>query len=175
MKGLIAVLFALVILGLAFFLYRTPTAPPSEMTQAEIAQIESEVEQVMMELYGAAKEANIEPMIARQPAESGICLWGTNIYDCQEIFDSYREAWTREEGRRLERQEMVGEEIRVMAISPTVAIGVHTTDENRAVYSDGQVSRARFASFSVFVLEEGVWKIHSGQQASWPIQEEEGS
>jgi hypothetical protein len=148
---------------------------PPEMTEAERAQIESDVEQVMIEIYDAAKEANIDPMIARQPSESGICLWGTNIYDCQEIFDSYREAWTREEGRRLERQEMDGEEIRVMAISPTVAIGVHTSEENRAVYTDGQVSRARFASFSVFVLEDGVWKIHSGQQASWPIQGEEGS
>jgi ketosteroid isomerase-like protein len=41
-KGLIAVLFALVILGLAFFLYSSPSAPP-EMTEAEIAQIEGEV------------------------------------------------------------------------------------------------------------------------------------
>lgn len=42
MKGLIAVLFALVILGLAFFLYSSPSAPP-ETTEAEIAQIQSEV------------------------------------------------------------------------------------------------------------------------------------
>lgn len=174
MKGLITLLAVLLVVGLAFFLYRTPTAPTG-MTEAEIAQIEAQVEEAMRELYDAAKEANIAPMIARQPAEPGICLWGTNIYDCQEIFDSYREAWTREEGRRLERQEMDGEEIRVMAISPTVAIGVHTSDENRAIYSDGQVSRARFASFSVFVLEDGVWKIHSGQQASWPIPEEGSS
>ena len=43
MKGLIAILFALVILGLAFFLYSSPSAPPAEMTEAEIAQIQSEV------------------------------------------------------------------------------------------------------------------------------------
>ena len=38
MKGLIAVLFALVILGLAFFLYKSPAASPG-MTEVEIAQI----------------------------------------------------------------------------------------------------------------------------------------
>jgi hypothetical protein len=39
MKGLITALAVLVVVGLAFFLYRTPTAPP-EMTDAEIAQEE---------------------------------------------------------------------------------------------------------------------------------------
>jgi len=172
MRSLATFVFAA--LGLAALIGCGETAVPGEeaFTDAHRAQIEAEVEQVMIELYDAAKEASIEPMIARQPAESGICLWGTNIYDCQEVFDSYREAWTREEGRRLERQEMDGEEVRVMAISPTVAIGVHTSEENRAVYTDGEVSRARFASFSVFVLEDDGWKIHSGQQASWPIEEE---
>jgi hypothetical protein len=42
MKGLIAVLAVLVVVGLAFFLYRTPTPPP-EMTEAERAQIQAEV------------------------------------------------------------------------------------------------------------------------------------
>jgi hypothetical protein len=56
-----------------------------------------------------------------------------------------------------------------MASSPTVAIGVHTSEQNRALDTDRRVSRARFSSFSVFVLEEGVWKIHSAQQASRPV------
>jgi hypothetical protein len=67
---------------------------------------------------------------------------------------------------------MDGEEMRVMAISPTVAIGVHTTQENRAIYTTGEVFRARFATLSVFVLEEDGWKTHSSQQASWPIEDE---
>jgi hypothetical protein len=167
------VTFGFAALGLTALLGCGETAAPADntFTDAQRAEIEAEIEQLMTELYDAAKEANIEPMLARQHADPGICLWGTNIYDCQQVFDNYREAWSRDEGRRLERQEMDGEEIRVMAISPTVAIGVHTSEENRAIYTDGQVSRARFASFSVFVLEEGVWKIHSGQQASWPIEE----
>jgi len=148
-------------------------APGEEaFTDAHRAQIEAEVEQIMTEFYDAAKEASIDPLMARLPADPGICVWGSTIYDCQEIFDRYREAWTSEDERRLERQEMDGEEIRVMAISPTVAIGVHTSEENRAIYTTGEVFRARFASFSVFVLEDDGWKLHSGQQASWPIEEE---
>jgi len=42
MKGLMTVLAILVVVGLAFFLYRTPTAPP-EMTEAETASIQAEV------------------------------------------------------------------------------------------------------------------------------------
>jgi hypothetical protein len=42
MKGAITVLAALVVLGLGFFLYSSPTAPP-EMTEADIAQIEAGV------------------------------------------------------------------------------------------------------------------------------------
>jgi len=171
MRSLAAVGFAVTVLTTLLGCGETPAPPEQALTAAQRAQIEAEVEQVMIEIYDAAKEVDIEPMMARLPTEAGICLWGTNIYDCNEIFESYREAWTRQEGRRLDRQEMEGEAIRVMAISATVAIGVHTSEENRAVYTDGQVSRARFASFSVFVLEDGVWKIHSGQQASWPIED----
>lgn len=42
MKGLITLLAVLVVLGLGFFLYSTPTAT-TEMTPGEIAQIEAEV------------------------------------------------------------------------------------------------------------------------------------
>ena len=42
MKALITAAAVLVVLGLGFFLYSSPTAPP-EMTEAEVAQIEAEV------------------------------------------------------------------------------------------------------------------------------------
>jgi hypothetical protein len=46
MKGLIAALALLVVLGVGFFLYSSPAAPPAEMTEAEVAQIEAEVSAV---------------------------------------------------------------------------------------------------------------------------------
>jgi hypothetical protein len=42
MKGFVTVLAILVVVGLAFFLYRTPAAPP-EMTEAETAAIQADV------------------------------------------------------------------------------------------------------------------------------------
>ena len=45
MKGLVAGLVALVAIGVLFFFYAFPTAPPAEMTEAEIAQLEAEVAQ----------------------------------------------------------------------------------------------------------------------------------
>lgn len=44
MKGLITLFAVLVVLGVAFFLYSTPSAPP-EMTEAERAQQEAQVRQ----------------------------------------------------------------------------------------------------------------------------------
>jgi len=57
MKGVITVLFLLVVVGLAFFLYRSPSAPP-EMTEAEIAQIEAEVLSVGDQWLAAVVEVN---------------------------------------------------------------------------------------------------------------------
>jgi ketosteroid isomerase-like protein len=56
MIGLITVLFVLVVVGLAFFLYRSPTAPPA-MTEAEEAQTEAEAVQeteAMFDAFGGA-------------------------------------------------------------------------------------------------------------------------
>jgi ketosteroid isomerase-like protein len=56
MKGLITLLAVLVVVGLAFFLYRTPTAPP-EMTEAEIAQIEAEAEDAIADRWTSFRTA----------------------------------------------------------------------------------------------------------------------
>ena len=145
------------------------TPAEEEFTDARRAQIEAEVGQIMAELVDAAKQADMEPIGARLTAEASVCIWGASVSDCREILERHRGAWTSGEGPWLERQEMDGEEIRVMAISPTVAIGVLTVEENRAIFSTGDVIRASFASLSVFVLEEDGWKLHTGQQASWPV------
>ena len=43
MKGLIAGLAVLLVLGVGFFLYSSPTEPSVEMTEADIAQIQAEL------------------------------------------------------------------------------------------------------------------------------------
>ena len=54
MKALLAVLALLVVVGLGWFLYSSPTAP-TEMTEAEIAEIEAEAQEAldgMLEAWG---------------------------------------------------------------------------------------------------------------------------
>jgi hypothetical protein len=145
------------------------TPAEEEFTDAHRAQIEAEVGQIMADLVNAAKQADMESIAAGLTAEGSVCVWGATVFDCRQLLDRHRGAWTSGEETWLERQEMDGEEIRVMAISPTVAIGVLTVEENRAIFSTGDVVRASFASLSVFVLEGEGWKLHTGQQASWPV------
>ena len=58
MKGLITLLAVLVVVGLAFFLYRTPTAPP-EMTEAERAQVAAEAKAAIAERWVGYREAEL--------------------------------------------------------------------------------------------------------------------
>ena len=58
MKGLIAGLAALLVLGVGIFLYSSPSAPSAEMTEAEVAQIEAEVLSVADQWIAAANEVN---------------------------------------------------------------------------------------------------------------------
>jgi len=149
-----------------------PEPPVEEFTDAHRAQIEAEVTEIVKELRTSARDVDPAPMMAYIPEEAGVCVWGSTLYSCKEIFDRYAENWTAQEGNRLERQEMDDEEIRVMAVSPTVVVAGRTTQETRGFYTNGEVTRARFSNLTVFVLEKGEWKMHSVQQASWPILDE---
>ncbi len=149
--------------------------PASEVfTEAQRARIEAEVLQIMDELRESTANADPGLMLALESQEPGICVWGSTLSSCKEVMDGYREAWTAQEGNRLQRQERDGEEIRVTAISPSVAVVGRTTQETRGFYTNGEVRRNRFSSLTVFVLENGEWKIHSAQQASWPVVDEGG-
>jgi ketosteroid isomerase-like protein len=56
MKGLIAGLAVLLVLGVAFFFYSSPAPPPAEMTEAEIAQIEADVGQAISARWAGFRE-----------------------------------------------------------------------------------------------------------------------
>ena len=139
-----------------------------KLTDAQRAQITTAVQKVVDEVYAGAREANFDRMSVHMSKEDGVCLFGQAIRPCNEVMKNFAEAWRRDRPDRLQRQEMDGQEIRIMP--PTMAIVATTTKENRAYYPDGKVNRARFASFFVYVLEDGQWKFHSGQQAAWPIE-----
>ena len=69
MKGLITALAVLVVLGVGFLLFSSPTAPP-EMTEAEIAQLEAEVMQAIDEQWVGYRDA-----ILRGDAEGALSYW----------------------------------------------------------------------------------------------------
>ena len=145
-----------------------------ELTEEQKAEIEAAVRQVVDEMYAGAREADIERVLSLWREQDGLCLMGTTLRSCPEVLEEYRQAWSPDREERLERQEFDGEVIRVMALSPTVAVMARTTEESRGYYTTGDVTRTRGVAFSVYVLENGEWKTHSFQQASWPIEDEEG-
>jgi uncharacterized protein (TIGR02246 family) len=85
MKGLITVLAVLVVVGLAFFLYRTPTAPP-EMSEGNLAQIQAEVEAARQEHRDAMMAGDVEGILAHLTSDAvqlgpGYRYVGTEIRD----------------------------------------------------------------------------------------------
>lgn len=60
MKGIISLLALLLVLGVAFLLYRSPAGPSAAVTQAEIAQMEADAIQAISETW-AAYHANMTP------------------------------------------------------------------------------------------------------------------
>ncbi len=142
------------------------------LTDAQRTEIETAVRLVLEDVYVGAREADFDRVASHFSERDGLCLMGTAIHSCKEVMRNYRQAWSPDNAQRLERQEADGQVIQVMALSPTVAVVAVTTEENRAYFSTGEVSRAAFANFFVYVLEDGAWKYHSGQQASWAIEDE---
>jgi uncharacterized protein (TIGR02246 family) len=85
MKALITVAALLVVLGLGFFLYSSP--PTSlEMTEAEIAQIETEVNQVLDDLMTAWNAEDLEGSLAPFDSEELLVRWAADIDDGPQAF-----------------------------------------------------------------------------------------
>ena len=131
MKALITLLALIVVLGVAFVLYRSPPAEP-EMTEAEIAQIEAEV--------WAATDANFEGFRQLDPALA-MEVWHRDVSwswssrplnydqllqqttDVLQSFSSYEGAFTP---------------VAVRVLSPDAAVGQFTY-ECTITYPDGRV------------------------------------
>jgi len=162
--------FVLAAFALTVFVACQPAA--TELTEEMKAEIESAVLEVVEDIFEGAMEIDMDRVSSHFSEQDGLCLFGSTIRSCLEVQESYSNAWSPDNENRPLRQEEDGVEVRVMALSPTVALVARTTEENRYYASTGDVSRARFANFNVFVLEDGEWKSRAGQQASWPIEDE---
>jgi hypothetical protein len=99
MRALLAILALLVVLGLGFLLYSSPTTP-SEMTEAEVAQIEAEVTQVLEDFLQANEEMDCGKVAALYHPEHAGVAWGSRLLDasmfqeaCESFFDG-KDSWT---------------------------------------------------------------------------------
>ncbi len=99
--------------------------------------------------------------------QDGLCLDRTSIVSCSERHARRREAISSGYDLRLEADRY---EAQVRVLSPTVAIAASTVDEVRGYYTNDLVRRSSFANLFAFVLENGEWKVHSMQNAYWPIE-----
>jgi len=155
MKGLIAVLGLLLVLGVGFFLYSSPTAPSAEMTEAEIAQIEAEVMQFAEAHLSAFGELDAEVLTSFwlednissvSFAERMVGTEETSIF-----FDGLVASW-----QQTNSEWQPGSIVDV--ISPTMAL-FQGTSRQEVAFSDGRelVQRIHFTHFLKKV--DGEWKI----------------
>jgi len=172
MKALIAGIALLVVVGIGFLLYSSPTAPPAEMTDADRAQIEAEVEQIVLGLYDSVAQGDVGVWMATLHEQTGLWLLGMDVDNFRRTSEGFEALWTSEDETRPVRQEMDNLEVRVVAISPNVAYAQVTSQDRRSYLASGGMNRTASAETWVFVLTEDGWKLHSGQGAFFPLEEE---
>jgi len=166
MKGLITVLAALVVLGLAFFLYSSPAAPP-EMAEGEIAQIEAEVTSVADQLMTALN--NLDPGVAAAlyDRERMHGNDGTTYYATYEEWVTHNE----ELFGRFEEMSAEWRNTRVEVLAPDAALFV---GQNEMIARQVSGAETNIQGYLTLVLRkaDGAWRIiHQASVGRWtPIE-----
>jgi fibronectin type 3 domain-containing protein len=163
MKGLITVFAVLVVVGIAGFLYRTPTAPP-EMTEAERAQIEAEVTEAATGLLDGFRTMDAEVVGEWfHPTETSF-VWGGTINDRGGMIEhlrSFMEDFESWDGGWVETQ--------VKVLTPDAAM-FQGEFESTIHYTNGRVLRwPGNANFTMLMerTPEG-WKVTIGDMDNGP-------
>jgi ketosteroid isomerase-like protein len=154
MKGLITVLAVLVVVGLAFFLYRTPTAPP-EMTEAERAQYEAEVREDVAsraeEYADATLSGDLDAGIDMFTSDARVYWPGVNMSrdELQAFFQEFSStaSWTECD---LEEQEFF--------MDGDTPYTIYQYSETYQIPEQEPVSNV-YNCFTRWEMEDGVWKI----------------
>jgi ketosteroid isomerase-like protein len=168
MKGLITVLAVLVVVGLAYFLYRSPSGPP-EMTGAEIAQIQTEVEAMADQMMTAFNNLDTEAATALFDPSSMDGNDGSSYYanydewvaHVQDLFGRFQELSSEWTSRRVD------------VLAPDVALFVGQ-NEARVTQTDGSEYTIHGYMTDVVRKIDGAWKIiHQASVGRWTAIESE--
>jgi hypothetical protein len=163
MKAVAAVLAALIAVAVLMYVYTSPAAPPAEMTEAEIAEVEAEVEQIMRGLYASVADADVGPWMEALADPAGPWLLDTEIGDLRETSNRFEAEYDSQV-----TQALGGLEIQVDAISRTVVFVAATVQDREWHLADGTIDRSSTAETWVFVATDNGWKLYAGQSAIFP-------
>ena len=159
MKGLITLLAVLVVVGLAYFLYRSPSSPPPEMTEAEIAQIKTEIDSLTAEWWEAWETFDWErglSLIHDAPETTWTGAVQT-VYSVAEMREIWPPAMAGLAGQDLEFTNA-----RTVVLAPDI---VWTLREGNYVLVDiegAAVGEGQFNETAVWVKRGGEWKLLLG-------------
>jgi len=163
MKAVAAVLAALVALGVLFYVYTAPTAPP-EMTTAEIAQIQAEVDLVSEDFWATWSAAEDFDRFMTFYADDPEVLW---INDAEPFFGRAEiDAAFRPAYENMQRQDNTPIEWRTIVIAPDVVFTVRINDVAQTDIDGNPGLAARFAETAVWVKRDGEWKVLTGHGSS---------
>ncbi|MGD2122565.1 MAG: SgcJ/EcaC family oxidoreductase [Gemmatimonadota bacterium] len=162
MKGLVAVLLALVLAGLAawYFFAASESAPPAEMTDAEVAQIEAEVNQALDEWWAVWSAAEDYDQFVTIYADDPDVHWvsdGVPSFGRGEMDANFRPVM-----ENMQRQENAPVEWRTFVITPDVAYTVRINDVTQIDLAGNAGPSVRYAETLVWVKRDGEWKVLFG-------------
>ena len=141
------------------------------MTDAGNAQIEAEVEKIVLELYDSVARGELGLWMGAIHEQSGLWAIGLDVGNFRKTGEGFETFWTSDDPTRTVRQEIEDLKVSVVAVSPTVAYAAVTSPNRRWYLANGGVDRFASAETWVFVLTDGEWKLHSGQTAMFPLEE----
>lgn len=153
MKALITVLAVFVVLGLGFFLYSSPTAPP-EMTEAERAQHEAEVREELTSLADSYADAflsgDAEALMSLYTSDVRIYWTGMN-FTRDELQDWVVEAF--------QTTSWTGFEIRPIEFFVHGDAAYTISEVSETFQMEGQeAASAVWNCFTRFEREDGIWR-----------------
>lgn len=143
------------------------SAPVAAMDASARAAIEAQVLEVAEKVL--ASREDVDALVALSSKQDGLCLFQTALTHCSELEPMLRKLVSKDNPNRVVRQEVQGEDVKAMAVTPNVAVVGVTVRETRSYRETGEMSRATFTHLMVFVLEDGQWRLHSATQSRWPI------
>ena len=162
MKGIVGVLLALVLLGLAawYFFASSESSSPAEMTEAEIAQIEAEVNQVLDEAWAVWSAGEDFDRFMTFFSDDPEVLWISDAvphFGRDQIDSDFRPVM-----ESFQRQDNTPVEWRTIVIAPDVVYTVRINDCFQIDLEGNRGPTVRYAETIVWVKRDGEWKVLIG-------------